>query len=453
MQRRDFIRKNMLGLIGLPFVNIRKVGVNASRVAIVGAGIAGAAAARTLNDAGCEVVVYEARNRVGGRIHTHTNWGYNIELGANWIHDADNPQNTIATNADKLGIVSYKTNYNDLELFDIKGHKISKASIALFYLKFNKAFREEAIKALSIEKDVSLAVIFDSLIKNQDYSRKQQAILSLIQEGMENNLGVSLDQASAQYYLANQPSGNIEDLFVASGYQSIVQHTLHGIDVRLNCSVTEIRHNSSSVQVVTTDGLHDADYVIVTVPLSILKKQQLLFSPPLPDWKQQSFSSMQMGLFNKVIMEFEEKFWRNDSQFKLHCTEMKNAFGGLLNYYHFNGNPVLISMPVDKAALWIEQNPMNSVKTAWLGIFHKSYPNREIAFKNFMVTNWLADKYAQGSYSHVPVGSANDMRIALSKEVGRIHFAGEATDIAAHGTVHGAYNSGVREALKIKNKM
>lgn len=68
-----------------------------------------------------------------------------------------------------------------------------------------------------------------------------------------------------------------------------------------------------------------------------------------------------------------------------------------------------------------------------------------------MVTKWNADEYSKGSYSHVPVGTTETDFQELLQEVGRVHFAGEATAVAQHATVHGAYNSGVREALKIIN--
>lgn len=106
-------------------------------------------------------------------------------------------------------------------------------------------------------------------------------------------------------------------------------------------------------------------------------------------------------------------------------------------------------MPVDNSALWVEQNNIDTIKKTYQNILHKAHPGKEIEFKNITVTKWNEDKFSKGSYSYVPVGAKETDFEALKQEVGSIHFAGEATIIEQHATVHGAYQSGIREALKI----
>jgi len=83
MQRKDFIKLTSLGLLSIPFLSFEnhKIVGKSKKVIIIGAGMAGAAAARTLKEAGCEVVVLEARDRTGGRIHTHTDGGHEYRIG------------------------------------------------------------------------------------------------------------------------------------------------------------------------------------------------------------------------------------------------------------------------------------------------------------------------------------------------------------------------------------
>jgi monoamine oxidase len=158
---------------------------------------------------------------------------------------------------------------------------------------------------------------------------------------------------------------------------------------------------------------------------------------------------MQMGLFNKVVMEFTEKFWEGNSDFQYYNSTLANSFGIALNYHHYNHKNILIALPVDKAGQWVEENDFETIKKEYQNIFHKAHKGKEIEFKNIMKTGWNRDEFAQGSYSHIPVGTTENDFNNLEKEVGRIHFAGEATNGEQHATVHGAFNSGLREALKI----
>ncbi len=106
MQRKDFIKITSLGLVSIPFYSWgnKLSSHNSKKVIIVGAGIAGAAAAKNLTDAGFEVTIPDARNRTGGRIQTNNDWGYAIELGANWIHGRNDPENLLLEYAIRLKI-------------------------------------------------------------------------------------------------------------------------------------------------------------------------------------------------------------------------------------------------------------------------------------------------------------------------------------------------------------
>jgi monoamine oxidase len=453
MQRKDFIRRTTLGALLIPLYTIRnsvKHG-NLKRVIVIGAGISGAAAARKLADAGCEVIVLEARNRIGGRIHTNKDWGFNIELGANWIHNAYDIENQLMAYANMLSIETHETNYYNINAYDQDGDKISKLRLGLFYNHFEKKLKKQAEKINSNEKDISIQEAIKAIITDENYTERDQNIISLIKESYSNNLAANIDKVSAKYYFSKSVDKKQRDFFVSGGYNQIVTVLLERINVELNSVVHEIRHHTNYVEVITNNKAIEADYVIVTVPLSILQNQEIKFNPSLPEWKINSFHQMKMGLFNKVIMEFTQKFWDGNADFQCYHSEMGNSFGIALNYYRYEEKPILIAMPVDNSGLWIEQNEIDTIKTAYQNMLHKAHPGKEIEFKNIMVTKWNAEEFSKGSYSYVPVDATERDFEALTKEIGRVHFAGEATNIKYHATVHGAYNSGIREALKIIN--
>jgi monoamine oxidase len=92
-------------------------------VIIIGAGMAGLSAARKLADAGKSVIVLEARNRIGGRIHTDRSLGFAAELGANWIHGRDgNPLINLATASGARGV---RFNHDDIAVLSGSGRLIA----------------------------------------------------------------------------------------------------------------------------------------------------------------------------------------------------------------------------------------------------------------------------------------------------------------------------------------
>jgi len=375
----------------------------------------------------------------------------NIELGANWIHNAHLPENPLLNYAKKLNIKTKSTSYSNLKVYDEHGDTISKLTLGLFYLWFEKKLNKKVHLINSSSSDISLKEVLDKVLKDAHFSAKEKRIAALIKESYTNNLAANLQDASAKYYLNTSVRKEEDDFFVLGGYSRIIQDVMQGIDIKLNHIVREVSHKRDSVEVITDRQTFEADYVMITVPISILQKGQIAFSSALPDWKMNAFSKMKMGIFNKVIMEFTEKFWKGDADFQCYPTDLGNAFGIAVNYHHYTDKTLLIAMPVDKAALWVEDNEIAMIQKSWEQILHQAHPNKTIEFKNVMVTKWNADKFSQGSYTHVPIGTTTADFDALQQAIGRIHFAGEATDIAHHETVHGAYISGIREANKILN--
>ncbi|MEU8664291.1 FAD-dependent oxidoreductase, partial [Actinoplanes philippinensis] len=94
-------------------------GLGHRRVAVVGAGIAGVAAARALTERGADVVVWEARDRIGGRTAPAEIGGAGFDLGANWLQQYDD--NVLARLAEKLGLRTVATDFNDPLVLD--GHR------------------------------------------------------------------------------------------------------------------------------------------------------------------------------------------------------------------------------------------------------------------------------------------------------------------------------------------
>jgi polyamine oxidase len=449
MQRKDFIKLASLGILSLPFSAFgqAKQQGKSKKVIIIGAGIAGTSAARRLKDAGCEVIILEARKRVGGRIHTNTDLNTNIELGANWLLDV--PSNPLTPFAEKWDVQKQKTNYSNVKMYDRNGDKIGKLCFGLFYQGIEKKLKQQADLIKKSGVDVSMQHVIDQIKASKNYSNKHQDMLSFMEEIYADDLATDLSDASAHHSLNSSVRNANADYFVLGGYSRIVENMLKDIDVRLDNAVVEIKNNANSVEVLTKSDTYQADFVIVTVPISILQKQSIQFTPQLPEWKTQSFSKMRMGVFNKVVMQFSEKFWSGNGDFQYYKSDMGHAFGLAVNYHNYRQKPILIALPVDKAGLFVEQNDVETVKKKYQDLFHKAHKGKNIEFDTVLITQWNSDAFSQGSYSHIPVGTTEKDFNNLKKEVGRVYFAGEAMGEQHHATVHGAFNSGFQEASKI----
>lgn len=454
MKRHEFLQTLGLGLLTLPMTSLaqngRGVSGSAKRVVVIGAGMAGIAAARKLADAGCDVVVLEARNRIGGRVHTHTDWGINIELGANWIHSPNDPANPLKPLADRLGVELKKSDYDSIKFYEPLNSRYARLNPDRMMGRVERLINQQVQKlARPGEDDISLQQLLESVSQNTRLSGSEAYLLSVLKEVYSNSLATELNDASACYYIARESEVDRQDYFVAGGFNRILTFLLGTIPVQLNQVVREIRNKPNSVEVVTDGQTVVADYALVTVPLSLLQQHRIRFSPALPDWKTTTFGKFRMGLFNKVVMEFAEPFWPIEPHFLRFNSEAGAPLGFVANYAHYTKKPFLIAMPTNQMGLWVEQTDLDTVKQTWQERLHKTFPNQTIEFKNFMVTGWQSDPYSLGSYSHVLVGTKNSDFKALQQPVGRIHFAGEATHDQHPSSVHGAYGSGVREASKI----
>jgi polyamine oxidase len=174
----------------------------------------------------------------------------------------------------------------------------------------------------------------------------------------------------------------------------------------------------------------------------VLKAGTIAFDPPLPEKKQQAIDRLGFGLLDKVVLKFDQPFWPDNDVIGL-------VGGGepvsmLINGETFADAPLLVGLRGGRDAR--EREALSDEEAVAQVVTALNAPNPTGA----LVTRWAADPYARGSYSFVAVGSSPDDMKALAEPVNdRLAFAGEATVPEFFGTVHGAYQSGVREAERI----
>ncbi|MCU1442944.1 MAG: oxidoreductase [Cryobacterium sp.] len=292
---------------------VQSAGEPGERVAVIGAGIAGATAARELADAGFNVVVVEGRDRAGGRLLTVDNddWPFPIDLGAAWVRDSST--NTLAS---ALAAVDVQA-----EIFPFRSEQRTPAGVAVEPETIGADAVAKAIDwAATQPADVSLSQALAGsgaadVNAEPDDSGVSDAsrLASYISARVVTDSGADADTLSS--WFAGDPTRSPEDdRYVLGGFEALVTSALDGIDILPSSAVASITSTDRGISLRLSRGESlSADRVIVTVPLGVLQSNSIEFNPPLPFSHRGAISALGMGIQDKVVLRFDRPFWSTDA--------------------------------------------------------------------------------------------------------------------------------------------
>ncbi len=453
MTTRELLR--FLGLVLLSSsarVSGREINRNAmlgkKRSLVIGAGLAGLAAARELKRHGHEVLVLEARDRLGGRVWTSNKWpDMPLDLGATWIHGAKG--NPITGLADELKASRLTTSYDRSVLYNTNGRLLSQPEEAQ-----KESIRKRVFAALrkaqDLDEDTSVRQAVASL--EQEFKNSLQATRFLnfcLSGNIEQEYSGSAHQLSAHWY-NNSKEFDGDDVLFTQGFRVITDFLARDIDVQFSQVVKEIHWGHSEVRVVSQTAEFVVDRVVVTLPLGVLQSNAVHFTPALPNEKRNAIAKLGMGVLNKCYLRFPRAFWPHDVDWLEYVSAQHGEWTEWVSFQRTAKVPILLGFNAADRGRAIEalsneqivESAMQTLKT----IFGAGIPQPI----DFQMTRWATDPFARGSYSYNALGSTPEMRNALARPLNRqVFFAGEATHREYFGTAHGAYLSGVRAAKDI----
>ncbi|KOS19338.1 Lysine-specific histone demethylase 1A [Escovopsis weberi] len=262
---------------------------------------------------------------------------------------------------------------------------------------------------------------------------------------------------------------------VVGGYQSVARGLLqcpYPLNLTTKFPVKKIRYHGDSfdeaASVECEDGtLVEADAVVCTIPLGVLKQGSIQFEPPLPPWKTDAIERLGFGILNKVVLVYEKVFWDSDRHIfgvlrdaaNRHSTSQQDykmnrgRFFQWFNVTNTTGLPCLIALMAGDAGFDIEHTSNDSLVAEATDILRGVFGNDVPYPVETIVTRWGSDRFARGSYSSAgPEMEPEDYNI-MARTVGNLFFAGEHTIGTHPATVHGAYLSGLRAASEVLEAM
>ncbi|MFI4937327.1 MAG: FAD-dependent oxidoreductase [Candidatus Berkiellales bacterium] len=416
------------------------------KILIIGAGLAGLAAAKKLLAHQCNVTILEARNRIGGRTWTDHSLGFPFDVGALFIHGIEN--NPITDLAKKSHT---KISFFDLSSRSIDQQKfLSSESFNMLYRQFDKLVDDASHNARLQPQDMSLQQAITTIFNPQEYPGLNHQIISWLSYGLSLYAGMETSALSAKHWNEDEVMLEGGNYILLDGYQPIVTDLAKELPILLSTQVTGVKLRKENVQVETTQGNYEADAVIITVPLGVLKKEVIQFDPPLPQPKIAAINRLGMGVMDKIVLKFPYVFWPKDKQIISYYGERDPAIKGFINFDYFFKQPMLQGGMSGTAAKEYEMLDDKAIIAEMMSVLKELFGNAIPNPTAMLRTKWAMDPFSFGSYSYIPVGaSGNDYDILAEPLENKLFFAGEATHRQFPGMTHGAYLSGLREAERI----
>ncbi len=412
---------------------------------IIGAGLAGLAAAETLVRAGRSVTVLEARDRIGGRVLTlEPDSPAPLDLGPEWIAGEGPVHDLLVTHGARLveaegrriGRVAGRWESLD-DLPDVVGDLVAR------------------VRAIG-GADRSLLEAMEHCCAEPELEKERAELISYV-EGFHAADPAKLSVAWLAQVEEHQPAGASE-LRSTSGASLAVEALAAALegrcDVRLETVVREVRWDRDGVRVTAAGGeSFHARTAVVTVPLALL--EPLRFVPELPAEKRGAARLVQTGPVVKLLLRFREPFWRD-------TRPLADAL-----FIHTPDQPI----PV----WWTAISPELPLLTAWAGgpqterlraagegelvelavrslaaALGMSRGDVACRLESHHYHDWNADPFSRGAYTYVGVGGVEAHRSLARPVAGTLYFAGEATCGGGHNaTMDGAVRSGRRAAEEL----
>ena len=410
---------------------------------LLGAGVAGLAAAKALREAGEEVVVLEAKNRLGGRACTDRTFAdVPVEFGAEFIHGERAATWELIRD---LKLPTLHWNKRDDSLVRLEdGALLTMAEARATHPEFDitRSWALPEVDPLPFEN-------WRSYLSRIGFDHEQ---LRYVKRSYANACGESMRFLSAKAMLAllrgKGEEGGLGDYRLMSGYDTLVGHLAEGLKIHTGDPVVGLEWAANGgVSVTTLDGqTHEADAAVITLPLGVLQADTVHFVPALPDTKQLALAGLRMGPVIKLIYKFAEPLLE-DSVMALY-SRLNPPMWWSPSFGHTTCETVWTAFVSGDGAMDLLASGEAGALQRGLAALREELARPDLQATAMHLVNWPDDPYTRGGYSFVLPGH-DGARERLAAPTPPLYWAGEATEPEHRAaTVHGALLSGYRAAAE-----
>jgi monoamine oxidase len=434
-------------------------------VVVIGAGAAGLAAARALHEAGVDVEVLEARDRIGGRVFTITDphTPRPIELGAEFIHGQAPELQQLLDDA-------------SLSSVDVCGSRWKATPSGLRPLTDFWERLDRAMRLLDGTSKTDRS--FDEAIRTRPGGRRLAAERTLARMYVEGFHAADPRLVSARALAeGGSPGDDVRErrlAHVVEGYDRVIAWLAEPLSSRITLSsiVTALRWKPRRVVIdVARRKPITARAAIITVPLGVLQapagqRGAMAFEPELRA-KSSALEHLAMGAVVRVVLRLSERFWADEKFAQAHAGEgvermrflhtSDRDFPTWWTTYPFT-SPLIVGWCGGPRARTLLEQPATAITDRAIDALARQCSLTRRRMRSQVdaawMHDWVHDPFSRGAYSYQMVGGTDAPNVLARPLAGTLFFAGEATDTGgATGTVHGAIASGRRAARQMQRAL